>query len=176
MAEENLDDIKKLSPGKRIEKLREIEEKRKKEIEETERMIKESVAEIKKEQEMEEQIAEEERLQKEELDKPKNDDLEKIVEEEKQKISDDANYANTQYQVKLSMEPVSSLYAKVKEVYNEVRERGEMTDDQAQQIANLSYAMHSKEEAIDSGRYQTTGERIENILSASKSILHYMNK
>lgn len=176
MVNDDIDEIKKLSPGERIKKLKELEEKRKKEIEEAERLIKESVEEIKQEQELQEEIEEEERLQKEKLDSEKNNDLEELVEEAKQKISDEENYANTQYQVKLSMEPVSSLYDKVKEVYQEVQNSGEMSEDQRQQLENISYAMQTKTDAIDSGEYKTKGEQIEDILSASKSIIKYMKR
>ena len=169
-------DLKKLSPGERIEKLRKIEDERKKEIEEAERLIKESVEEIKQEQELRDEIEEEERLQKEELDKKKNDNLEVLIEETKQKIIDEEHYANTQYQVKLSMEPLSNLYDKVKEVYQEVRGSGEINEGQKQQLENLSYAMHNKEEAIDAGDYNTVGEQIEGLLSASKRILNYMKR
>jgi len=168
--------LKRLSPGERIEKLKKIEEERKKEIEEAERLIKESVEEIKQEQELREEIEEEERFQKEELEKKKNDNLEVLIEETKQKIIDEENYVNTQYQVKLSMEPLSNLYDQVKEVYQEVRGSGEINEGQKQQLENLSYAMHNKEEAINAGDYNTVGEQIEGLLSASKRILNYMKR
>ena len=176
MVNDDITEIKKLSPSKRIEKLKELEEKRKKEIEEAELLIKESVEEIKQEQKLQEEIEEEERLQKEKLDLNKNNDLEELVEAAKQKILDEENYVNTQYQVKLSMEPVSNLYDKVKEVYQEVRDSGEMSEGQKQQIENISYAMQTKTDAIDSGEYKTAGEQIEDILSASKSIINYMKR
>jgi len=176
MVNDDIAEIKKLSPSERIEKLKELEKKRKKEIEETELLIKESVEEIKQEQELQEEIKSEEKLQKEKLDPDKNDDLEELVEAAKQKILDEENYVNTQYQVKLSMEPVSSLYDMVKGVYQEVRGRGEMSEEQRQQIENISYAMQTKTNAIDSGEYQTAGEKIEDILSASKSIIKYMKR
>lgn len=171
-------ELKKLSPAERIEKLKELEEKRKQEIKKAQDMIKDSVDEIREEQDLLEQIEGEERLQREELEGKKQDqqDLEEMVEGGHEREEEARQAENSQYQIQLSMEPASSLYDKIKNVYRGVQEAGEMTAEQREQIENLSYAVQHKKQAIDSGEYSTSVSQIEDLMSASKSILNYMRK
>jgi polyhydroxyalkanoate synthesis regulator phasin len=175
---DNLEDLRKLSPEERIRILKELEEKRKKELLEAEKLIEQSVAEIKAEEKLKEEIEEEERKQRQSSKLKKIDDtnLEGKVQKEKQMLVDEELSNNKQYQIKLSMEPITNLYDRLRDVYQQVVENGEMTNEQERQIRDLGYAMQHKSDAIDHGEYKTAGEQIEDIISASKSILNYMRR
>ncbi|MCK5107984.1 MAG: hypothetical protein KAQ83_04620 [Nanoarchaeota archaeon] len=173
---EDMDELRKLSPETRIERLKVLEEKRKKELLETEKLIQQSVAEIKAEETLKEEIEEEEKTQREllKLDQEEGASLEETVQNEKQLILDEELGNHKQYQMKLSMEPITDLYDKLRGVYQDVVSTGEMNEQQEKQLMDLNYAMQHKSEAIDHGEYKTAGDKIEDIMSASKSILNYI--
>ncbi len=173
---DNLDDIKKLSPEERIDRLKKLEEDKKKEIEEAHKLIEESVGQIKKEEELMEEI---------ETPKPKQVDitklfegeeesLEGVVEREKKELSEQELEQHRQYQHQLSKEAVGNLYDRVKDVYNQIKETGEITGDQQNQLNDINYAMQYKSKDIQSGVYKTAGDEINDIMTASKGILNYM--
>lgn len=179
---EDMDNLRKLSPEARIKRLNELEklreEKRKLESLESERLIQQSVAEIKAEETLKEEIEEEERLQREllKLDKEEEGSLEEKIQKERQSILDEELSNHKQYQMKLSMEPITDLYERLRNIRQDVVSTGEMNNEQERQLMDLSYAMQHKSDAIDHGEYKTSGEQIEDIMSASKSILNYIRK
>ncbi|MBL7050983.1 hypothetical protein ISS04_02345 [Candidatus Woesearchaeota archaeon] len=173
---DDLEDIKKLSPEERIDRLRKFEENKKKEIEEAHKLIEESVSQIKKEEELRDEI---------ETPKPKQVDitklfegeegnLESVVEREKKQLSEGELEKHRQYQHKLSKEAVGDLYNRVKDVYNQVKESGNITSEQQDQLNDINYAMQYKSNDIKSGTYKTASEEISDVMDASKGILNYI--
>jgi outer membrane biosynthesis protein TonB len=177
MAEiEDIEKLKKLSPEERIAKLKQLEQKRKKEIKEAEKLIELSVKEIKEDQKLQEEIEEEERLQREKSKRDVEEGLEEVIEKNKQELMDDQLNTDKQYQIKLSMEPMADLYERLRGVYQDVVSNGEMTTEQQRQLADINYAMQYKSDAMNTGEYRAESKQIEDIISASKSILNYIRK
>ena len=171
----DLEDIKKLSPEERIDRLRKLEENKKKEIEEAHKLIEESVGQIKKEEELRDEI---------ETPKPKQVDitklfegekesLEGVVEREKKELSEGELEQHRQYQHQLSKEAVGDLYNRVKDVYNQVKESGNITSEQQNRLDDINYAMQYKSNDIKSGTYKTASDEISDVMDASKKILNY---
>ena len=46
----------------------------------------------------------------------------------------------------------------------------------AEQLDDLSYALDSKQRDMQAGTYKTSGEQIEDMMSASKSLVNYMRQ
>jgi len=173
---EEIEEIKKLSPKERIEKLKELEEKRKKEIEEAEELIKKSVDEIQKEQEIIEQ-GEVSHADDGGVKKLTDEEyLESKVGKEELKFSKEEIEQHTQYSVGLSKEPVSELYDKVKDIYQTVKQTGQMTSEQQNAVNDFNYAVQYKSEDIHKGAYEIKSEAVSNIISASKQIINYMRQ
>lgn len=172
---EEIDKIKKLLPEERIDKLKELEKKRKKEIQEAEELIKQSVDEIQKQQEIIEQV-EVPSVGQDGVKKLGEDDedLEKKVSGDELRLSREEVEQHTQYSVGLSKEPVSELYNKVKDIYQTIKQTGEMTSEQQNAVNDFNYAVQYKAEDINKGAYETPGEAVSNIISASKQIINYM--
>jgi len=179
---EDIEELRKLSPETRIKRLNELEkireEKRKLESLESERLIQQSVAEIKAEEILKEEIEEEEILQRRlsKQNKEEEGNLEEKIQKERQSILDEELNNHKQYQMDLSMEPMTDLYDRLRDIRQDVVSTGEMNNEQERQLRDLSYAMQHKSDAIDHGDYKTSSEQIEDIMSASKSILNYIRR
>ena len=124
MADESLEEIKKLSPEERIERLRLFQEKIKKEAVEAKDIIADSVAQIMQEEKLKEAISvpESKQVDVAGLFKPDEGGLEATVEKEKRELTEDELQKHRQYQVELSQEPVQELYQRVKSMYQQIKQ------------------------------------------------------
>ena len=88
---DDLEDIKRLSPEERIDRLRKLEENKKKEIEEAHKLIEESVSQIKREEELRDEIETPKLKQVDitQLFEGKEESLEEVVEREKKELSEE---------------------------------------------------------------------------------------
>ena len=176
MTNENLEEIKKLSPEERIERLRSFQEKQKKEAEEATKIIKDSVAQIKQEEKLKEGISVPESKQVDVTGLFKSDEqsLEATLEKEKKELTEDELKEHRQYQFQLSQEPAQELYHRVKSMYEQAKENNLRVFDKMSELDDLSYALDYKQRDMQSGTYKTSGEQIEDMMSASKSLVNYM--
>jgi len=185
MADKELEELKKLSPEERIERLRKIAEKNKKEIEEAQKLIKKSQEEL-----------EEKRKQLEKIPIPqlKAISIEELFSEDEKQIFETKRFIRRrqrrnlehsvneqarreeqrQYQIKLSQEPLQKLYEIAQNIYREVRQTGELNEEQRQQITNINYALQRKEQDINNGKYKASSEEIQGLMSVTKSIMKYI--
>jgi len=183
MAEEDaLKELKKLSPNKRLEKLKELQKKDREEIEKAQKLLQETEDEIGREKELEKipipQLksvdidalfsSEEKELfrakrfitggpkkEKPAKAKPgeKKSELEEIAAEAKI-LKSEEEAAHAQYLTQLSQKPVERLYSRVKEIYNQVKESGYMTQEQQNELNTIDYATRRKMQDIEAGKYK----------------------
>ena len=174
MAEESLEEIKKLSPEERISRLREFQEKRKKEEAEARDIIADSVAQIRQEEKIKESISvpEAKKIDVAGLFKAE-EGLEATIEKEKIQLTGEELQEHRQYQAQLSQEPAEELYQTVKSMYQQVKE-GNIGSSEMNKLNDLSYALDYKQKDMQSGNYKVASEQIEDIMSASKSLINYM--
>jgi translation initiation factor 4G len=152
-----LEEIKKLPPKERIEKLKEFEEeqKRLKEAEEKKRkqeseaILRRSIEEIAEEEKKEEE-EEEKELEKEELSKKKKEEsLEEIAEtapakkQEEQKAYD----REQAYVTGLSRQPTSELYADVNKLRSSFEQKGYLNPRESERAELLRGAFYEKEKS-----------------------------
>jgi hypothetical protein len=177
MTEKILEEIKKLSPEERIERLRNFQEKQKQEAVEATKIIKDSVAQIKQEEKLKKiiNVPETRKLSVTELFKPGESNLEETVEKTKRELNSQELQEHREYQTKLSQEPAQELYQRVKNMYEEVKE-GNIGYDKMSELDDLNYALDDKQRDMRSGTYKTSGEQIEDMMNASKSLVNYMRK
>ena len=176
MVNENLEEIKKLSPEERIGRLRAFQEKQKKEAEEAKDIIADSVAQIKQEEKIKEAISIPESKQVDVAGLFKSEEnLETTIEKEKRELTDEELKGHRQYQAQLSQEPAQELYQRVKSMYQQAKE-GNISYDKMSELDDLSYALDYKQRDMQSGTYKTSGEQIDDMMSASKSLVNYMRK
>ena len=177
MDNENLEEIKKLSPEERINRLRKFQQKQKKEAAEATKIIEDSVAQIKQEEKLKGVISVPESKQVDVAGLFKSDEqsLEATIEKEKKELTEDELKEHRQYQLQLSQEPAQELYQRVKSMYQQVKE-GSISYDKMRELDDLSYAFDYKQRDMQAGKYKTSGENIEDIMSASKSLVNYMRQ
>ncbi|MFC1728037.1 hypothetical protein ACFLZ7_01065 [Nanoarchaeota archaeon] len=170
--EKELEDIKKLPPEERISKLKELEEKRRQEIEEAKELVKQSVDEITKEEEerfIEEKIINEEEERAEHI---AEGDLEETVGKEEPNLTEEESRAHQAYTQHLREETkTNDLYSMAKNLANEVQEKGYVSAEQQHRLNDLNHAQQYKKQDIQSGKYKTAGEDINDALNATKSLL-----
>ncbi|MFC1696977.1 hypothetical protein ACFL1H_01480 [Nanoarchaeota archaeon] len=169
-------ELSKLPPKERVQKLKELEEKRKKELEEAEQLIEETVTEIhEKEQE---KLEEEEQVikQEEERKKRQEEDLDEKLEDVKPQKQPEqkAVYGNQQianiYHGQGSIKDMTSsdVYYKVQELEKKSID-GTITNEEAQLAQKLSsefehtnpYQTKTAEEYLSS--FNSTKQRLSNI-------------
>ena len=176
MDNENLEEIKKLSPEERIERLRDFQERQKKEAEEATKIIKDSVAQIKQEERLKRTISvpESKKVDVAGLFKSDEQNLEATIEKEKRELTDEELKEHRQYQNQLSQEPAKELYQRVKSIYQQGKDN--ISYDKMSELDDLSYALDYKQRDMQAGTYKTSGEQIEDMMSASKSLVNYMRQ
>ena len=176
MAEESLEEIKKLSPEERITRLREFQEKRKKEAAEAKDIIADSVAQIKQEEKIKEAISVPESKQVNVAGLFKAEEgLEATIEKEKIELTEEELQEHRQYQAQLSQEPAEELYQRVKSMYQQIKE-GNIGSPEMNKLNDLSYAFDYKKNDIASGHYKMASEEIDDMMSASRSLINYMRQ
>jgi len=176
-----LEEIKKLPPRERIQKLREFEAEQKKLREdeekrrknEEEEIIKKSIEEITEEQEKqeEEEIKLEEKKEKE---KKKQESLEEIAHEahsENQNKKPDYLAAHQEYITRLSRIPNAELSVSTNELRESFEQRGYLTQKQLSYAEHIQEAIKAKKEA----GYNPGGRSGFEMSEAEKTISEMLN-
>ena len=146
MVDEEIEKIKKLPPHERIERLKELEEKRRKEIEETEKLLNMSRQEI---------IDEEKNRRIIEIPKEDDRDLSRIFRGEDEeglegavkdaKPLDDNN-------IGYMTESTQELYQRAVDLYN-IAQQGNLTSEQGDELYSIRREVENRRSAIKSGDY-----------------------
>lgn len=162
----DIKDIKKLSAKERLKVLDELKKKqeeeikkKQKEIEEAEKLITESEKEAKNDQELEEKLAPKQK-------KINIDDLfqdNEFRELEKIKKRENVSPEQIDYISNLSKKPAEELENRMEYIQNVVQDKGYMTNEQQEEARNIEYAMQQKTNDLEKGDYQASRETIENI-------------
>jgi len=164
-----LEEIKKLPPKERIEKLKEFEKKQKsileKEKEEAETILKKSLEDIAKKTE-EEEVKDKE--DKDSKDK-KEESLEEIADKAPKKPADEQQQYIVEQQYSLSKQPTTELYQKANELRDSFTQRGYLTNDQQHEAENIYNAFKNKEES----GYKAN-KRSKEFMDAAQKVLHDM--
>jgi len=197
-----LKEIKKLSPEERIKRLKKIEEENKKEINEAEKIIKDSIREIDvkekikdwpipqiKAVDIESLFAPEEKeifaakryesvkqrhVEEETIEIP----LEETVEQENPEITKEELAAHTQYQVLanvLRREPTENVMQRVEGIYSQIRETGEITRGQINEVYAVESVARQRQEELGRGTYgRTMSEKISDQLGITVGITNWI--
>ena len=190
----DFDKLRKMPPERKIKALRELQEKLNELIKERNKEIEQSQQEIKdaqdflKEAEDELSILEEmqsqapgikqvdvdkllrRKTERTEPTRPRERELESIAEEAPRQTpsaEDQRAYINT-----LSRQPVTSIYDRVNEIRDQIRNTGVITTYQQERLNVFDEALHAKEEAITAGQYEPS-KRAEHLLSAAEKAIQY---
>jgi hypothetical protein len=159
--------LSKLSPTERLKKLRLLEEEQKKNSAEIEKLIKESEKDLKADE-----LAEKVRPQQREVDisnlfeVPKEDsgNLEHTARMEGR---GDGAAEITGYQALMQ---TYKDYSKLKEFYGVIQEGDNLSREQVKTLGKIG------ERILFAEKYMSDGEKIDNLLSPSKSILYKLKK
>ena len=187
MADDEEEDLKKLSPKERIKKLKELQEKRKEEIKEAQKLLRKAEEESDIEDQLKEiPIPQVKAVDINELFSPEEKELfrakrfvdsekkEEMVEEKVQKmeeglesIAEEAPMMTAkeaahqeEYVVQLSMAPTEQLYNKAKEIYSQFKEQGYLTSEQQKEFSNIEDANKQKMDDIQSGKYTEASKEV----------------
>ena len=180
MPKQDIEELKKLSPEERIRKLKKLQEKDKEEIEKAQNLIQESEDQLEKQEQTKKipipqlkavnidalfspeekelfkakRFVAEKRKELEEslIPEKKPAELEQIA-EQAPGLTPEQEQAQTQYLNQLSQKPAEDLYDRIKGIYQQVKETGEMTPDQIGDLNNIDYAMRRKMQDIEAGKY-----------------------
>ncbi len=177
MAEDELENIKKLPPEERIAKLKELEEKRKKEIEKAKELVKASIEEITKEEEN--KFAKEESLKEEirQIRESFEETLEETIAKEEPKAAKEQLESHRDYIRHLREDvTVRDLYSLAKNLAQNVEERGYLSNIQQEMLNDLERVQQYKQNDINSGKYKVASEEILDVLSATKSLLNVLKE
>jgi hypothetical protein len=191
----DIKDIKKLSPEERIQRLKKLEEEKRKELEETEKLMKQSVAEFETQEKIkreipipqvtavdinelftqeEKQMFAAKRYQKaapEEEEKPQEATLEDEVLQEQPQLTAEQIEEQKQYGQQLAAAQPNQLYQMARDAYNEFRETGQV--DQGRMYA-LDVATKMKDDASPAGGYKAPTEEAQEQFGSVKSIIKYL--
>jgi len=192
-----LNEIKKLSPEERIEKLKKIEEENKKEINEAEKIIKDSIREINvkekirdlpipqiKAVDIESLFSPEEKevfavkrykdlvvrhVEEEKAEVP----LEEKVKQEKTRATKEELAVHIQYHVladELRREPTENVVHELENIYHQVREGTGITGDQMTRAYAANVVARERQEDIERGTYGRLDEQVSNQLDIARQI------
>lgn len=197
MAKADIEDIKKLSVEERIRKLKDMQEKNKEEIKKAQELLRESEEELEEKEkekaeipipqlravdigelftEEEKQMFNAKRFKTEEPEK-KEEALEETVEAEEKKLTpEQIEQVQQQYRTQLTKESAEELYSRIKGMQQNVQASGYMTKEQANQLANMEYALDKREQAMETGEYKPPSEQAANALVASRRIDEELKK
>jgi len=199
-----LKEIKKLSPEERIKRLKKIEEENKKEINEAEKLIKDSIREINIQEEIkdlpipqikavdieslfspeEKEIFAAKRYKNESV-RPAEEEttempLEETVEQERPEITTEELEAQANYNMlseELRREPTENVVQRVEGIYNQIRETGEITRDQINEVYAAESVARQRQEEIGRGTYgRTMSEKISDQLGITVGITNWIRE
>lgn len=171
--DDNINNIKNLSPEERIRKLKKIEEKNKKEIEKAHKLIKES----------EDEIAIEEKIKQVEIPEKKDIDVaglfkgEESLEETVQKENPEVNEEEIRNQQNyLRGIPTSKIEERAEYLQQRVEQTGYITNKERNEMSNMYQEINQRENDVRQGTYKSASSNIQEQLSVTKKILGNMYK
>ena len=198
----DLKEIKKLSPEERIKRLKKIEEENKKEINEAEKLIKDSIREINIQKEIKDlPIPQIKAVDIESLFSPEEKEvfatkryenarqshveeetaeipLEETVEQERPKIRREELEAQSQYQIlanELRKERTENVVQRVENIYNQIKETGEITREQINEAYAAESVARQRQEEIGRGTYgRTMSEKVSDQLGITVGITNWI--
>jgi len=198
----DLKEIKKLSPEERIKRLKKIEEENKKEINEAEKLIKDSIREINIQEEIKDlPIPQIKAVDIESLFSPEEKEvfatkryenarqshveeetaeipLEETVEQERPKIRREELEAQSQYQIlanELRKERTENVVQRVENIYNQIKETGEITREQINEAYAAESVARQRQEEIGRGTYgRTMSEKVSDQLGITVGITNWI--
>jgi len=191
-----LNEIKKLSPEKRIEKLKKIEEENKKEINEAEKIINDSMQEIDIKKKKDLPIPQIKAVDIESLFSPEEKEifavkrykdlvvrhveeekaevpLEEKVKQEKTRATKEELAVHIQYHVladELRREPTENVVHELENIYHQVREGTGITGDQMTRAYAANVVARERQEDIKRGTYGRLDEQVSNQLDIARQI------
>ena len=192
-----LNEIKKLSPEERIEKLKKIEEENKKEINEAEKIIKDSIREINvKEKIRDLPIPQIKAVDIESLFSPEEKEvfavkrykdlvvrhaeeekaeipLEETVKQEEPRATKEELAAHIKYQVlanELRREPTENVVQELENIYHQVIEGTGVTGDQMTMAYAANVVARERQQEIERGTYGRLDEQVSNQLDIARQI------
>lgn len=204
MVDEDIEDLKRLSPEERIAKLREIEKKRKKELEEAEKLMRESYTEIEDKEKEKRKVpipqvkADEGGMadvfvgDEKELWKTKRFVSERPIEEEKPEegealerrvIEEEARERSVAEQADIEARKQYQINLSKQPIeqldnrlkaYEQLAKSGNMTEEQKEAAYNVTQAAWYKQEAVQEGAYKASAEEIRDIADRSKNLRDYL--
>jgi hypothetical protein len=184
-----VDDLDKLPPEERIKKLKELEKKQKEEIKKAQDLIKKSEEELEEKEEEKRKIpvpllksvdiehlfgGEEKDLFETKRYVKKEKPLEETVVEEKPKLTQEqVEQLQVQYSVQRNTE-MDKIYNRVKEVYQQFKETGEVTAKQMGEVVAAAYATRQKRDDIEAGKYTEFSDAINKEMNVTYKMIKMM--
>lgn len=195
MADEDIEETKKLTVEERIKKLKEIEKKNKEEIQKAQNLLRESEEELVDKDKEKADIpipqlksvdigalsSEEEKQMfkaktfKDDVPQKKEVLEETVFEEEKKLTPEQQQQAQQQYRTQLSQQPIEQLYDKVNDIRGNVSSSGYMNEQQQKELNNIEYALDKKQQDINDGEYSPS-EYAANKLVSTKQVGEELKK
>ncbi len=190
----DFDKLRKMPPERKIKALRELQEKlnaliqernaeiqqNQREIQDAQDFLKEAEDELRVLEEMESQAPDIKQVDVDKLlrretkrtepTRPRERELESIADEAPRRQpnpEDQRAYVNS-----LARQPVASIYERVNEIRDQIRNTGVITTYQQERLNVLDEALHAKEEAIMAGQYEPN-KKAEHLLSAAEKAIQY---
>lgn len=156
---EDIAETKKLRPGERLKKLKQLEEKRKKEINEIEDLIKVSEKELKTEKVAEDIVPRQREI-----------DIKSLFEEEGNKLE-----ITAKRDAPLKESSGKNQYDSFKQIYTELQSiayasmTGSLTQEQMGVVDEIG-------ERLDKTKYESASAEVANLLVASRTVLYKIRK
>jgi len=168
--DDEIEDIKKLSPEERIKRLREITKKDKEEIEKAHELIRESERELQIEEKVKEvRIPQDQEVDIEELFKPEGEALEETVEREQPHISEEEIRHQQEY---LRAVPTQRIEQRAEYLQQRIQDTGYVSNEQRREVAAMYQEVRERQEGLKQGTYKSATGNIEEQLDVTKRILH----
>lgn len=165
MAEFDKEELNKLPLRERIQKLKELDEKRKKESKEIDSMLKDSEKELKTEEVAEDVGPELEEVDISKLFQQDEEDLERTVREEAPTTAEISSDDELSY---LSLQGAVNDYEELKGLSYASLEGG-LSEDQIETVDKIG-------ERLDQTKYMSSAKEVSNILDASRATLYKIKK
>jgi len=190
-----IDDLKKLSPKERIQKLKDLQDKNKQEIEQAQKMLSQAVDEAVVEDELRDipvpqlKVEDIDALfspEERELFKAKrfiSDKKKEDIEEENEIDLEDiaaaappsspaAEQQHIEYIQNLSKQPADALMDRASNIYEQFKEQGYLSPSQQEEMGNIAYANQQKMQDIQTGSYSQAGPKIENEIMTIQKMMN----
>ena len=179
MTEQELEDLKKLSPKERIKKIKEIQEKNKKEIDDAQKLLSKAEEEADVEEELkdipvpqlkaenidalfspeEKDLFKAKRFETEKPEKPPQEELEQIAEQAPE-LTKEQEQQHVKYIQDLAKTPAEKLAEEAGNIYHNVVEKGYANREEIQRMNEFAAADTEKFRQARTGQYKSITEEV----------------